>query len=217
MLKIPNPRQPVSPAFGIPHYDEMYVARLTFLDRVEEAIATGTNLDTFRWLRSRSIDPDHVNNVAGLIVETEIAALPGGIFSFSEYGFSAFVIMAHERDAERPVDFIAWTRDKPSRVYRYFGYSDALGVDQLYNAASYFDGGGLMIRRTPLDWLSAGCTGSVILDFAEFSQRLRALENQHCRLVGESVVHAREMKKALTPLPSNVRIFVPASPTEAAS
>jgi hypothetical protein len=45
---------------------------------------------------------------------------------------------------------------------------------------------------------------------------VRALENQHCRLVGESVI-AREMKKALTPLPDNVRIFVLASPTEAAS
>jgi hypothetical protein len=159
MLKIPKPHQPVSSAFGIPHYQEMFLARVTFYARVEEAIATGTICETFRWLRSRSIDPDHVNNVAGLLIETEIAALPGGIFSFSGYGFSAFVITVHDRDAETPVDFVAWSRDKPSRVYRYFGYADALGIDQLYNPTSYFAGDGLMIHRTPMDWLVAGCVG----------------------------------------------------------
>jgi hypothetical protein len=158
-----------------------------------------------------------VNNVAGLIVETEIIVLPGGIFSFSEYGVSAFVIIVHDRDAETPVDFLAWSKDKPSRIYRYFAYADALGVDQLYNPTSYSDGAGLMIRRTPLDWLSAGCAGCVILDYAEFAHRLRALDIPQCRLVGESVIHAREIKKALTPLPDNVRIFVPASPTAATS
>jgi hypothetical protein len=215
MLKIPNPRQPVSPAFSVAHYQELCIARQTFLGRVQRAIETGSNLDTFRWLRSRSIDPDHVNNVAGLTIETEIKALPGGIFSFSEYGFPAFVITAHDRDAETPVDFLAWTRDKPSRVYRYFGYADALGVDQLYNPTSYFEGDGLMIRRTPMDWLSAGCTGCVILDYNEFAHRLRALDIPQCRLVGESVIHARQISNALTPLPDNVRIFVPASPTVA--
>ena len=85
------------------------------------------------------------------------------------------------------------------------------------NPASYFDGAGLMIRRTPLDWLSAGCNGCVILDYAEFAHRLRALDIPECRLVGESVIHAREIKKALTPLPDNVRIFVPMPPTVGAS
>jgi hypothetical protein len=217
MQKISETPHPVSPAFGIPHYEEMFIARLMFYDRVEQAILTGSNLDTFRWLRARSIDPDDVNNVAGPTIETEITALPGGIFSFSEYGFSAFVLEVRDQDAETPVDFIAWKRDKPRRVYRYFGYADTFGVDQLYNPTSYFDGDGLMIRRTPMDWLSAGCVGCVILDYAEFAHRLRALDIPQCRLVGESVIHAREIRKALTPLPDNVRIFVPASPTVAAS
>lgn len=214
MQKISGHRQGVT-ALAIPHYEEMFTARITFCDRVEEAIATGTNIDMFRWLRSRSIDPDRVNNVAGLIVETEIAALPGGIFSFSDYGFSAFVITVNDRDAVTPVDFIAWTRDKPNRVYRYFGYADALGVDQLHNPSSYYDGAGLMIHRTPMDWLSAGCAGCVVLDYADFAHRLRALDIPQCRLVGESVIHARAIKNALTPLPDNVRIFVPISQTGA--
>jgi len=217
MRKISEMRHPVSPAFGLPHYQEMLVARLPFFDRVEQAIATGTNLDTFRWLRSRSIDPDHVTNFAGLYVEAEITAMPGGIFSFSECGFSAFVMMVHDRDAETPIDLIAFARDKPRRVYRYFGYADVLGVDQLYNPTSYFDGDGLMIRRAPLDWLSAGCTGCVILDYDEFAHRLRALDIPQCRLVGENVIHAREISKALNPLPQRVSIFVLCPPTVAAS
>jgi hypothetical protein len=217
MLKKLNSRQPVSPAFGIPHYKEMVIARLTFLGRVQEAIEAGTNLDTFRWLRSRSIDPSHACNVAGLIVETDITTLPGRLFSFSEYGFPAAVIMVHDRNAETPVDLIAWTKDMPRRVYRHFGYADALGVDQLYNPTSYLNGTGLMIRRTPLDWLSAGCAGCVILDYDDFAQRLRTLDIPQCRLVGESVIHGREIRRAIAPLPDNVRIFVPASQTGSAS
>jgi hypothetical protein len=53
MLKITNSRQPVRRVFTIPHHGEMLVARATFFGRVEEAIATGSNLDTFRWFRSR--------------------------------------------------------------------------------------------------------------------------------------------------------------------
>ena len=42
-----------------------------------------------------------------------------------------------------------------------------------WSAVVYFDGNGLMIRRTPLDCLSAGCAGCVILDYIEFAHRLR--------------------------------------------
>jgi hypothetical protein len=118
----------------------MALARLRICDRVQRAIEAGDNIKTFRWLRSQAIDLDHITNVAGLFVEAEIAALPGGFFSFFEYGFSAVVLMVHDRVAETPIDFIAWT--KPRRVHRYFGYADALGVDQLYNPTSYFDDGG---------------------------------------------------------------------------
>jgi hypothetical protein len=213
VLKIPKPRPPVSPAFGIPHYEEMFGAARTFDHLVEGAIASGSNLDTFQWLRSLSIDPDHVTNFAGLYVETEITALPGGIFSFAKAGFTAFVMLVCDSDAVTPIDLIAFTRDKPRRAYRFFGYADALGVDQLYNPASYFADSGLMIRHTPLDWLIAGCNGCVILDHSEFAHRLRTLNIPQCRLVAENVIRAREIAQALSPLPDHVRIFIPEATT----
>jgi hypothetical protein len=198
----------------IPHYKEMFQVRLQFL---ELALPT---VDGNRWLRSQLIDIAHATNVAGPIIEMEITSMPGGYFSFCEDrdGFMAFVMMVFDRDAETPIDFIAWTRDKPRRVFRYFGYADAFGVDQLYNPTSYYDDNGLMIRRTPMDWLFAGCTGAVILDYEEFGQRLHAARDEipQCRLVGESLSHAREISKTLKPLPDNVRIFVPASQLVAA-
>jgi hypothetical protein len=198
----------------IPHYKEIFQVRLQFL---ELALPT---VDGNRWLRSQSIDIAHATNVAGPIIEMEITSMPGGIFSFCEhaYGFLAFVMMVFDRDAVTPIDFIAWTRDKPRRVYRYFGYTDALGVDQLYNPATYYDDSGLMIHRCPLDWLFAKCVGSVVLDPIEFRERLSASRHEipQCRIVGENVTHARELARQFNPLPDNVRIFVPASQMVAA-
>lgn len=199
----------------IPHYQEMFAVRRQYLELALPTVAAN------RWLRSQPIDIEHATNVAGPIIEMEIVSMPGGFFTFCQDrdGFLAFVMMVFDRDAETPIDFIAWTREKPRRVFRYFGFADALAVDQLYNPTSYFDDGGLMIRRTPLDWLFAGCVGVVILDHEEFAERLRAAGDEipECRLVGDGVSHARELAKKLNPLPDNVRIFVPASKLVAAA
>jgi hypothetical protein len=193
----------------IPHYDEMLEVRLQYLD-----LAWPT-LDANRWLSSRSIDVGYAVNIAGPIIEMEITTIPGGLFSFCENreGFLAFVMMVFDRDAESVTDFIAWTRDKPRRVFRYFGYADALAIDQLYNPATYFADGGLMLHRSPLDWLIAGCSGTVVLDPVEFRERLFADRQDipQCRIVGDCVSRARELRKALSPVPSHVSIFVPAS------
>jgi hypothetical protein len=191
----------------IPHWQEMVHARIQFMD-----LALPT-LDGNQWLAAQPIDVLHATNIAGPIVEMEISTMPGDIFSFVETGdgFLAFVQMVFGRDAATPIDFIAWTRDKPWRVYRYFGYADALGVDQLYNPSSYFGGAGIVVRRSPVDWLFANCSGLVILDRNEFANRLRAASNviPHCRVVGDSVAHARDLAKTLSPLPRNVELFVP--------
>ena len=47
MLKITNDHRPVSPPFAIPHFEEMFFARRLFLDQVERAITSGSNLETF--------------------------------------------------------------------------------------------------------------------------------------------------------------------------
>src|SRR4051812_19126854 len=109
-----------SPCCRVPHHFELLDARSRFLEQAQLAIESGTNLDTLQWLRSLAIAPDHATNVAGLIVETEITVLPGGLFSFSNFGFAAVVMMVQDRDAETPIDFVAWARDKQRRIYRYF-------------------------------------------------------------------------------------------------
>ncbi|MDB5566832.1 MAG: hypothetical protein JWP84_3398 [Tardiphaga sp.] len=96
----------------IPHWQEMVHARIQFMD-----LALPTP-DGNQWLAAPPIDVLHATNIAGPIVEMEISTMPGDIFSFVETGdgFLAFVQMVFGRDAATPIDFIAWTRDKPWRL-----------------------------------------------------------------------------------------------------
>jgi hypothetical protein len=194
-------------AVGVPHYLEMLTARLQFL-----AQAT-VSVEADRWLRHQGVDLPAALNLAGPIIESDICALPGALFSFAGNRpdfFPAFVHFARDRDAETEVDLIAWTRDRPQHVLRYFAYADCLASDQVENPTTYFAGAGLLLHESPLDWLRSGCRGAVVLDFDNFRRRLERLrpDVRQCRIVGSSVAHARGLAKRLKPLPGRVEIYV---------
>jgi hypothetical protein len=84
----------------------------------------------------------------------------------------------------------------------------ALGLDQLDNPASYFDGAALPIHRSPLRWLASGCCGVVPLDLDALWAVLDARRESYA-LAAESVEHGRALRAGLQPLPPAVRIVVP--------
>jgi hypothetical protein len=197
-------------AVGIPHYLEMLTARLQFLTQAD------VNVEADRWLRHQGVDVPAAINLGGPLIESNICALPGSRFSFAGSRldfFPAFVHFAHDRDAETEADLIAWTRDRPKNVLRYFAYADCLASDQVENPTTYFAGAGLLLHESPLDWLRCGCRGAVVLDFDNFYQRLERLRPDvlQCRIVGSTVAHARYLAKRLKPLPYRVEIYVRAS------
>jgi hypothetical protein len=98
------------------------------------------------------------------------------------------------------------------------GASEALGLDQLYNPASYFGSRALSVRRNALEWLAADCDGIVIFNFQAIRSRLQRLpQNLNCRLAVESINSGRLLLDRLKPLPPNVRIMVPAPTSGAAA
>jgi hypothetical protein len=120
-------------------------------------------------------------------------------------------------DAETPIGVCAWCLDQPADVYRYPADIRALGLDQLDNPASYFDGlppaprKPLQVHRTPLGWLAAGCHGIVPLDLDALWRTLYELPE--CAggysLAAEDLDHAEALENALDPLPEHVHILVP--------
>jgi len=168
-----------------------------------------------RWLESQGVDVPHALNLAGPIVEHDIVVFPDAMFDFAAPGSAgsvrAVVHVARDVDDETPVDLVAWTRDRPDTILRCLGAAQAVGINRLFNHASYFAGRPLRIHRSALAWLAAGCDGVVPLDCAAIRNRLNflPLELEDCRLAAESLAHGRALRAALAPLPARVRILVP--------
>jgi hypothetical protein len=111
-------------------------------------------LELARWLESQAVDVPQVLNMAGPIVEHDIVVFPGATFDFAAPGSAdsvrAVVHVAVGEDAETPIDLVAWTRERPDRILRCLGVTQAIGISQLFNPASYFAGRPLRIHRSVL-------------------------------------------------------------------
>jgi hypothetical protein len=167
------------------------------------------------WLQSKGVDVPHVLNLVGPIVERDIVLFPGAMFDFAASGSAnsvrAVVHVAVGEDAKTPIDLVAWTREQPDKIFRCLGAAEAIGIDQLFNPASYFAGQPVRVHRSALAWLACDCRGVVPLDCAAIRSRLDHLPValDDCRLAADSLTHGRALRAALTPLPARVRILVP--------
>lgn len=172
-------------------------------------------LELARWLGSEGVDVPHALKLVGPIVEHDIIVFPGAMFDITTSGsvdsVRAVVHVAVGEDAETPIDLVAWTRKQPDRIFRCLGVAQAIGINQLFNPASYFAGRPLRVYRSALAWLAAGCDGVVPLDCTAIRNHLDflPLELDDCRLAAESLTHGRALRVALAPLPARVRILVP--------
>jgi hypothetical protein len=169
-------------------------------------------LELAHWLESKGVDLSHVLNVAGPIVEHEVVIFPNTMFDFVEPrnpdAIRAVVHVVFDDDAKTPIDLVAWTRKKPCEIFRCLGFAAAIGIDRLFNPASYFAGRPLLVHRSPLAWLAAGCVGMVPIDHGALRERMEWLQCD-CRLAAENLAHGRALREALAPLSHRVRILVP--------
>lgn len=173
------------------------------------------DLRLMHWLRDQNVDVGHVLNVLGPIAELDIV-VRRGLFGVvhgetTDRIRAAVVHVATNDNGETPVDLVAWTRERPQRVFQSLGAVEALGVDQIGNPASYFLSKPLVVHRHPLNWLRAGCDGIVIFDARAVSARLERLPPrlEGYDLAADSIEHGRELQRILSPLPKGLRILVP--------
>jgi hypothetical protein len=182
---------------------------------LEFNLRSESQIELARWLESEGVDVPRVLDLAGPIVEHDIVVFPDEMFDFAAPSSSdsvrAVVHVAVGEDAETPIDLVAWTREQPNQIFRCLGVAQAIGIDQLFNPASYFAGRPLRVHRSALAWLAAGCDGVVPLDCEAIRNHLDflPLELDGCRLAAESLTHGRALRDALAPLPARVRILVP--------
>jgi hypothetical protein len=166
-----------------------------------------------QWLQASGVDMKIALLLAGPICELPIIRHAAQrSFQLAEEGeplaVPAMVHVVTDMDAETPMGLVAWRRERPDDVMTYPPGLPALGLDQLDNPASYFDGAALPIHRSPLRWFASGCCGVVPLDLDALWAVLDARRESYA-LAAESVEHGRALRAGLQPLPPAVRIVVP--------
>ena len=108
------------------------------------------------------INLDLVTNLAGPMVRKLVKFTHEGLFTYDEFGETAFVMAVHDEDAETVIDLVAWSTRDLAVFGTLFG-SGILGLGCLLNPASYAYGP-CCLYNNPLAWLQANCKGAVVLN-----------------------------------------------------
>jgi hypothetical protein len=142
------------------------------------------------WLRSQNL-LDAALNVLPRIGAASVVFL-GNVFEEASDGQRALTFPIH--DCGKFIDFAAW-RPRTGQLGTWCGVGFAIGQDQIFNPATYFDGGALRVHRTPLDWLRADRDGIVIVKPELTYAYLRNVR----RLSFADPAHARHVERWLEP------------------
>ncbi|MGC4024399.1 MAG: hypothetical protein QM744_04140 [Mesorhizobium sp.] len=158
--------------------------------------------------RKHGIDLAAIAGFGGAYGMMSIADCGGGRFEFAaaEAGEQAFVFEAIGEDGETVVDLVALPVSDPTRSLSMFGRCGLLGLWEAMGPATYFMGGVLDVRRTPLQWLQSGCKGAAIVTP---SVAARQLVETPGRLAVENHIHGRELVALLkTVIDINSKVIV---------
>ncbi len=170
----------------------------------------------FGFLRANDLDPRELEPFAGTIgVAPCRFTPPPRRFRFDPDGAPAafFEVLGIEDGEMIAVDLVAFDAAHPTIFGTLEGCGVMLGADQIENPSSYLGGRPLLVHRTPLSWLLAGCQGIVVLDERRGGARLAgALGN----LAGEDEEHARQIARITAGMFSPRRIVFPRASASAA-
>ncbi len=167
------------------------------------------------FIRMHGLDLHRIGDFIGATGVLPITEFQGNRFDFARpgEGSPAFIIEARGEDETRFLDFVAQPLSAPERPLTMFGRVGLLGIWNASNASTYALGGFLVVHKTPLDWLRAGCQGSAIVDPKIAARQLYDLPGNVC---GQDQRHSRQLlamadgildrKKFLTPVDSRWRV-----------
>ncbi|GJD94153.1 hypothetical protein [Methylobacterium iners] len=101
---------------------------------------------------------------------------------------------AFEEDGHTVADLVLWRPELPGDFATVIGAAVGLGLSQVRNPATYAYGWPLLVHRTPLKWLQAGCRGVVVLDRDSAPGWLAEAPGQ---IAAEDIEHGRELARML--------------------
>jgi hypothetical protein len=104
------------------------------------------------------------------------------------------------------IDIVAWRADDPTSIATERGQAIGLGFEQITNPASWFMGERLMVHRSPLRWLKAGCRGYVPLCHRHGFLALRMALGD---IEAEDEEHAKVLDELINPGEWRHEIIVP--------
>ncbi|QRG09278.1 hypothetical protein EZH22_14070 [Xanthobacter dioxanivorans] len=165
----------------------------------------------FGFLRANGLDPREIEPFAGTIGVVPCRFTPPPRrFRLDPDGADAafFEVLAIEDGEIVVADLVAFDVADPTIFGTLEGCGVLLGADQIENPSRYLGDRPLLVHRTPLTWLRAGCQGVVVLDERRGGGRLAgALGN----LLAEDLDHARALHRMMGRAFPTRRIRVPSA------
>jgi hypothetical protein len=158
------------------------------------------------WTAAGPFDHAIIGAHAGSLSVLPVQFFADRTFDLTESGRLSAVVEVLDCDGETVVDLVAWPIDRPDKFATFHHRADALGVGQVQDPATYLGSRPLLVHRTPLAWLQAGCSGVVVLNELTAPRWLGAACG---RIAGADVQHARELARLLYPFIEPHRIVVP--------
>ncbi len=111
----------------------------------------------FDWLRSQGVSDNALDEYPH--IGAAHVRFDGSHFEEAEGGERVLTFVIY--DCGEFIDFAAW-QPRMGELATWRGAGFAIGQDQIFNPATYFDGGALRVHADPLAWLKAGREGIVI-------------------------------------------------------
>lgn len=162
----------------------------------------------FQYTRRHGLDVSTFAGQIGNYGVLPIADCGNGRFDFDPSGELAFVCETVASDGETITDIAAWPADDPRRVMTMFGNCALVGEWEADNPATYFMGYPLVMHRTPLDWLKAGCRGAAVVTP---HRAARFLLDVPGRIAAQDYQHGKEINSLLSGLFPADRVLIPAT------
>lgn len=163
----------------------------------------------FDYVRKHGIDIRTVTEKTGPFMTALIKDHGSGRFDFEDGsdGRPGFVCVAYGADGTTPVDLVGWHLANPSHVMSLLGRCGFLGLAEALNPLTYLFDTPLVIHRTPLEWLQAGCEGAAIVTPRVVGWQMVDVPG---RMAARDHDHGNELIKIARSIVDVSRIVVPA-------
>lgn len=176
-------------------------------------------LATVDYLAVHAIDINKVAGFCGSPTITPITLLPNQRFDLPDHGadtVEGVVIEALDADGETVIDLCAWPVANSTDARTLLGRVSMIGLWAALNPATYTFNYPLVVHRSPLAWLQAGCEGAAVVIPEMAARTFLEIANMGGPIGACDLAHQRELKGYLHNMIRRVEIVSPRSVRRAA-